>query len=85
MTIRQGVDIEKLESFRSVLEGNPDKVLEWTTLERMAAAGDGGTTEMLSWLAAMAAAENRPARTICYEPAVALRCGMGCVWWDMAG
>ncbi len=26
MTIRQGVDIEKLEGFRSVLEGNPDKV-----------------------------------------------------------
>ncbi len=26
MTVRQGVDIDKLESFRSVLEGNPDKV-----------------------------------------------------------
>ena len=26
MTVRQGVDIEKLESFRSVLEGNPDKI-----------------------------------------------------------
>lgn len=80
------VDEEFDREFLALLaEGNPDKVLEWTTLERMAAAGDGGTTEMLSWLAAMAAAGNRPARTICYEPAVALRCGMGCVWWDMAG
>ena len=26
MTVRQGVDIEKLESFRSVLEDNPEKV-----------------------------------------------------------
>ncbi len=26
MTVRQGVDIDKLESFRSVLEGNPDKI-----------------------------------------------------------
>ena len=65
-------------------EGAPGKVLEWTTLDRMAAAGDGGTTELLSWLAAMGAAGARPARTLCYEPAVALRCGMGCVWWDMA-
>jgi len=26
MTVRQGVDIDKLESFRSVLENNPDKI-----------------------------------------------------------
>lgn len=80
------VDEEFDREFLAILsEGNPEKVLEWTTIERMAAAGDGGTTELLSWLAAMAAAENRPARTICYEPAAALRSGMGCVWWDMAG
>jgi hypothetical protein len=30
----------------------------------------------------MGAVGNRKARTICYEPAVALRCGMGCVIWD---
>ncbi len=64
-------------------EGDPEKVLEWTTLDRMAAAGDGAT-ELLSWFAAMAAADRRPARTLCYEPAAALRCGTGCVWWDMA-
>lgn len=65
-------------------EGDPQKVISEMTIERMAAAGDGGTTELLSWMVAMGAVGNRKARTICYEPAVALRCGMGCVWWDMA-
>lgn len=64
-------------------EGNPGRVLDEATLERMAAAGDGGTTELLSWIAVMGAVGDRPARTVCYEPAVALRCGMGCVVWDM--
>ena len=63
--------------------GDRDKVLREATVERMAAAGDGGTTELLAWIAALGAAGDRPARTICYEPAVALRCGMGCVAWDM--
>ena len=65
-------------------EGDPEKVVAETTLEKMAAAGDGGTTELLSWIVAMGAVGDRKARTICYEPAVELRCGMGCVWWDMA-
>ncbi len=65
-------------------EGDPEKVVAETTLEKMAAAGDGGTTELLSWIAAMGAVGDRKARTVCYEPAVELRCGMGCVWWDMA-
>lgn len=64
-------------------EGRPEKVLREATIERMAAAGDGGTTELLAWIAAMGAVGERPARTVCYEPALALRCGMGCVIWDM--
>jgi protocatechuate 4,5-dioxygenase beta chain len=63
-------------------EGKLEKVLKEVTLERMAAAGDGGTTELLSWIAAMGAAGNKRARTICYEPAAELRCGMGCVVWE---
>lgn len=63
--------------------GEPDRVLEECTLERMLAAGDGGTTELLAWIASLGAADGRPARTVCYEPAVELRCGMGCVHWDM--
>ena len=64
-------------------EGDPEKVLREATIERMAAAGDGGTTELLAWIAAMGAVGDRKARTVCYEDAVALRCGMGCVIWDM--
>jgi len=64
-------------------EGDPDKVLDEVTIPKLQAAGDGGTTELLSWLVALGAAGRRKARTVCYEPAVELRCGMGCVYWDM--
>lgn len=69
--------------FLALLEsGDPRRVLE-VSLEDMAAAGDGGTTELLSWIVALGAVGRRPARTICYEAAVELRCGMGGVVWDM--
>ena len=78
------VDEEFDRWFLALLEeGNPEKVLKEVTLERMLAAGDGGTAELLAWIVAMGAVGNRPARTICYEPAVELRCGMGGVVWDM--
>jgi len=62
-------------------QGSSERVLREVTLERMAAAGDGGTTELLAWLVALGAVGDRPARTVCYEPAAALRCGMGAVVW----
>jgi len=71
--------------FLGLLEaGDPERVLQEITLEAMAAAGDGGTTELLSWIVALGAAGRRPARTLCYEAAVELRCGMGGVVWDVA-
>lgn len=77
------VDEEFDRWFLGILaEGKPEKVLQEVTLERLAAAGDGGTTELLAWIAAMGAVGNRRARTICYEPAVELRCGMGCIVWE---
>lgn len=70
--------------FLSLLEeGNPQRVLKEATIERMKLAGDGGTSELLAWIAAMGAVGKRRARTICYEPAVELRCGMGGVVWEM--
>ena len=63
-------------------EGDSEKVIRECTVEKMLAAGDGGTTELLAWIAAMGAAGGGPARTVCYEPAVELRCGMGCVYWN---
>ncbi len=64
-------------------EGDPDKVVAEMTFDRMVAAGDGGTVELLAWIAVMGAVGDRRARTICYEPSVALRSGMGAVVWDM--
>lgn len=79
------VDEEFDRWFLDLLEdGDREKVVREVTLERMAAAGDGGTTELLCWLIAMGAAGDRGATTVCYEPSVALRCGMGGVYWDMA-
>ncbi len=64
--------------------GDPEKVLAEATLERMAAAGDGGTSELLAWIAAMGAVGDRKARVVSYTAPLALRCGMGCVIWDMS-
>lgn len=64
--------------------GDPEKVLAEATLDRMAAAGDGGTSELLAWIAAMGAVGDRKARVVSYTAPLALRCGMGCVAWDMS-
>ena len=65
-------------------QGSSERVLREVTIERMVAAGDGGTTELLAWMVALGAVGDRPARTVCYEPAAALRSGMGAVVWPMA-
>lgn len=69
--------------FLSLLEeGNAERTLREATIERMIAAGDGGTVELLAWLVALGAAGNRAAKTDFYVPSVALRCGMGGVNWN---
>ncbi len=69
-------------------QGSAERVLREVTIDRMVAAGDGGTTELLAWLVALGAVEgafgDRPARTVCYEPAAELRSGMGAVIWETA-
>ena len=82
------VDEEFDRWFLAKLEaGDPQQMLRECTMEKMVAAGDGGTSELIAWIVAMGvvdgAAGSLPAQTICYEPAVALRCGMGCVYWDV--
>ena len=64
--------------------GDPEQVLREVTVEKMMAAGDGGTIELLAWLVAMGAAGTRPAQTMFYVPSVPLRCGMGGVDWNVA-
>jgi protocatechuate 4,5-dioxygenase beta chain len=64
--------------------GDHERVLRECTHERMMAAGDGGTVELLAWMVAMGAAgAGRKARTVFYEPSVPLRCGMGGVDWEV--
>ncbi|MGH7905987.1 MAG: hypothetical protein ACREP6_05110 [Candidatus Binataceae bacterium] len=63
--------------------GDPGQVVREVTMDKMVQAGDGGTTELLSWIAAMGAVGRRRAEVVCYEPAEELRCGMGCVYWNM--
>ena len=77
------VDEEFDRWFLALLEdGDSARVVREATVERMMAAGDGGTTELLAWIAALGAAGGWKARTICYEPSRALRCGMGAMVWD---
>lgn len=64
--------------------GDSERIINECTIEKMVAAGDGGTTELLAWIAAMGAVGDKPARTICYEAPPELRCGMGAVVWHPA-
>lgn len=63
--------------------GEVDRILREVTIERMLAAGDGGTVELLAWLVALGAAGGRAAEPVFYVPSVALRCGMGGVDWKI--
>jgi len=68
--------------FLALLEaGDADRVLREATIEKMIAAGDGGTIELLAWIVALGAAGGRAAKTEFYVPSVPLRCGMGGVSW----
>jgi len=70
--------------FLALLEaGDAQKVLREATIEKMIAAGDGGTVELLAWIVALGAAGGRAAKTDFYVPSVPLRCGMGGVSWPV--
>jgi aromatic ring-opening dioxygenase catalytic subunit (LigB family) len=55
-------------------------LLRECTLERMEAAGSGGTAELLAWMAALAFTSG-PAEVLAYMPAMAWRTGTGMVVW----
>lgn len=64
--------------------GDIDRILREITIEKMIAAGDGGTVELLAWLVALGAAGGKAAEPVFYVPSVPLRCGMGGVDWKVA-
>ena len=62
-------------------KGDHGVLLRECTLERMEAAGSGGTAELLAWILVMAFTRG-PAEVLAYMPAIAWRSGTGMVIWN---
>ena len=79
------VDEEFDQWFMAMLaKGDHDALLRECTLEKMEAAGSGGTAELLAWIMALAFTRG-PAEVLAYMPAVAWRSGTGmAVWGEFA-
>jgi aromatic ring-opening dioxygenase catalytic subunit (LigB family) len=61
-------------------EGDHRRIVRECTLERMEAAGSGGTAELLAWIAVLPFTSG-PADVIGYAPTLAWRTGTGMVAW----
>lgn len=61
-----------------------ERLLREVTVERMDAAGAGGTTELLSWNIVMGAIGECPGESFGYAGWPDFRCGIGAVVWDHA-
>ena len=76
------VDEEFDRWFLDLLKGGDHAaLLRECTLERMEAAGSGGTAELLAWVVALAFTGG-PADVLAYMPAIAWRSGTGMVVWN---
>jgi aromatic ring-opening dioxygenase catalytic subunit (LigB family) len=62
-------------------KGDHQALLRECTLERMEAAGSGGTAELNAWVLTLAFTRG-PADVLAYIPAIAWRSGTGMVVWD---
>jgi aromatic ring-opening dioxygenase catalytic subunit (LigB family) len=62
-------------------KGDHAALLRECTLERMEAAGSGGTAELLAWIVVLAFTAG-PAEVLAYMPAVDWRTGTGMVVWN---
>ena len=61
--------------------GDHERLLRECTLERMEAAGSGGTAELLAWMVVLAMTRG-PVDVLAYMPAIAWRSGTGMVVWN---
>lgn len=66
-----------------VASGDHDKLLRELTLERMEAAGSGGTAELLAWVVVLGAIGSKPGKSFGYTVHKDFKCGVGAVLWDM--
>jgi aromatic ring-opening dioxygenase catalytic subunit (LigB family) len=64
--------------------GDHSRIVRECTVERMEAAGSGGTAELLAWIAALPFTSG-PAEVLGYSPALAWRTGTGMVAWPKLG
>ena len=62
--------------------GDVERIVAEASVERLEAAGGGGTAELMAWIVALAGARDKRARSVFYVPAVEMRCGIGGVVWD---
>jgi aromatic ring-opening dioxygenase catalytic subunit (LigB family) len=65
--------------------GDHRRLREELTIERMEAAGSGGTSELLAWVVVMGAIGERRGRSFGYAAHKEFRCGIGAVAWDVGG
>jgi aromatic ring-opening dioxygenase catalytic subunit (LigB family) len=63
--------------------GDHQRLLNELTLERMEAAGSGGTAEVLSWVVVLGAIGPRRGRSHGYTVHTEFKCGIGGVTWDV--
>jgi aromatic ring-opening dioxygenase catalytic subunit (LigB family) len=63
-----------------LVEGDHEKLLRECTLERMEAAGSGGTAELIAWFVVLASTTG-PAEVLGYAATYAWRCASGWVIW----
>lgn len=68
---------------RLMEESNADRVIEEATISRMEEAGGGGTTELLAWMIAMAAAGGARSEKVFYVSSNEMRCGIGATIWKL--
>ena len=61
----------------------PRELLKELTLEKMEAAGSGGTSELLSWVVVLGAIGSKPGKNFGYTVHRDFKCGVGAVLWDM--
>ncbi len=65
--------------------GDHRRLREELTIERMEAAGSGGTSELLAWVVVMGAIGERAGHCLGYVAHREFRAGIGAVAWEMGG
>jgi aromatic ring-opening dioxygenase catalytic subunit (LigB family) len=67
-----------------VASGDHERLLDELTLEKMEAAGSGGTAELLAWVVVLGAIGSKPGKSFGYTVHKDFKCGVGGVLWDMS-